>query len=182
MKKYVLTGGPSIGKTTLIEILVSMGYSIVPEAARMVIEQERVKKSEALPWKNVKLFQEKVADQQIKLEEVAEGNFVFMDRSIIDGAGYCKLGNVETPKIIGEVARNRYDKIFVLNPLPNFENDGIRFEDVEMAKKVHQYIIDAYINFGYEPIFVPVLPPKERVEYILEKIAQNYHGFPSSRE
>ena len=170
MKKYVLTGGPSIGKTTLIEILASMGYKVIPEAARIVAEEERLKNSEILPWKNVKLFQEKVAELQIKLEEETSAEFVFMDRSIIDGYGYSKFAETETPSLINETARNRYDKIFVLDPLPHFEKDGLRFEDAETAKKIHQLIIEGYIHFGYEQIFVPVLSPKERVEYILKRI------------
>ena len=175
MKKYVLTGGPSIGKTTLIEILASTGHSIVPESARMIIEEERVKDSDILPWKNIEKFQERVAEKQIELEnDVDESEkTIFLDRSIVDGTGYCKLGNIETPKIIDEIARNRYDKIFVLDPLLHFENDGLRFEDIEQAKNVHQHIIDAYKYYGYELIFVPVLPPNERVGYILERIEQD---------
>ncbi len=170
MKKYILTGGPSIGKTTAIEILASMGYRIVPETARMIIEEERIKDSDVLPWKNVEKFQEKVAQLQLKLEESATGDFVFMDRSIIDGYGYCKLANIEPPALIEEIARERYDKIFLLDPLKKLEDDGLRFENEDQAKTVHQLIINAYKHFGYDLISVPVLPPQERVEYILDRI------------
>jgi len=170
MKKYVLTGGPGIGKTTAIEILASMGYHVAPEIARMVIEEQKIKDSDVLPWKDLSKFQEKVAEEQLKMENTILADIVFMDRSIIDGHGYSKLANVESPILIGKVAKNRYDKIFVLDPLPHFENDGLRFENPEEALIVHQAIIDAYKHFGYEPIFVPVLPPQERVEYILGMI------------
>ncbi len=51
MKKYVLTGGPSVGKITVIEILAKRGYKILPEVARMIIEEERIKGTDILPWK-----------------------------------------------------------------------------------------------------------------------------------
>ena len=63
MKKYVITGGPGIGKTTVIEILSSRGYEIVPEAARIIIEEEQINDSDALPWKNLKKFQNLVAQK-----------------------------------------------------------------------------------------------------------------------
>lgn len=170
MKKYVLTGGPGVGKTTVIKILASMGYEIVPEAARIIIEVEKIKDSDVLPWKNLQKFQEKVAELQIKTEKMISGEIIFQDRSIIDGMAYCKLGNVIPPEIIEIVARGRYDKIFVLNSLTNCEQDGTRRESFEEAKYVHLAIIEVYKSFGYEPIFVPVLPPRERVEFILNNL------------
>ena len=61
MKAHVITGGPGVGKTTVVEILARRGYAIVPEAARMIIEEERLKDSDVLPWKNLSLFQIEVA-------------------------------------------------------------------------------------------------------------------------
>ena len=37
---YVITGAPSSGKTTLLGHLASLGYEIVPEAARAFIDEE----------------------------------------------------------------------------------------------------------------------------------------------
>ena len=40
MKRYVLTGGPCSGKTTVLNILAKCGYPVVPELAREMIEKE----------------------------------------------------------------------------------------------------------------------------------------------
>lgn len=53
MKKYVITGGPGIGKTTVIELLASRGYVIVLEVARLITEEEKSKGSDILPWLNL---------------------------------------------------------------------------------------------------------------------------------
>ena len=36
---YVITGGPSTGKTTLLEELAKRGYKTIPEVARVVIDE-----------------------------------------------------------------------------------------------------------------------------------------------
>jgi predicted ATPase len=170
MKKYVLTGGPSVGKTTVIEILASRGYTVVPEAARQIIQEERQKGSDILPSKNLKRFQECVAERQLLDEEKATGDIVFLDRSLIDGYAYCVLGNVSVPAIVSENGRGRYDTIFFLESLGAYIEDGIRSRTLEDATKIHLKIKEVYSEFGYHPISVPVLPPEERVDFILKKI------------
>jgi predicted ATPase len=170
MKKYVITGGPGIGKTTVIEILASMGYKIVPESARKIIEEEKLKNSDILPWKNLEKFQEQVAKRQLENEAKANGEVIFLDRGLIDGYGYCVRAKVKRPNLIDDSASERYDKIFVLEPLDTYKLDKTRYEEKGEAKKIHEAIIAAYGHFYYKPIFVPVLSPQERVDFILRKI------------
>lgn len=170
MKKYVITGGPGIGKTTIIELLASKGYVVIPEVARLITAEEKLKDSNIIPWKNLEKYQEKVAERQLKLEAQVSADIIFLDRGLIDGYGYCKLNNVIVPKPIMENGKKRYEKVFVLEPLPAYKNDETRFEDREEAKKIHQAIIDAYKEFGYQIISIPVLPPEERVDFILKNI------------
>ena len=170
MQKIVITGGPSIGKTTVIEILAARGYSTVPEAARIVIEEETIKGTDSLPWGNRAKFQELVFKKQLTLEAEASRETVFIDRGILDGVAYCKYANVPVPPAMYTLEKNRYDKIFILNSLGIYEEDGIRSRTLEDAEKLHQLIEEVYEEFGYQPIAVPVLPPEERVNFILEKI------------
>ncbi len=170
MKKYVITGGPGIGKTTTIELLASRGYSIIPEAARIIIEEEELKKSDILPWKNVQKFQERVTQKQLELEEAAHGDIIFLDRGIIDGYGYCKVGGVQIPDSILHNSRDRYEKVFLLNRLPDYKTDKARLEKEGLASKIHDAVADAYKEFGYDLILVPALPPEERMNFILKNI------------
>ncbi|RLI44817.1 hypothetical protein DRO69_06575, partial [Candidatus Bathyarchaeota archaeon] len=39
-RKCVITGGPGSGKTTLVNKLSSLGFKVIPEAARLVVERE----------------------------------------------------------------------------------------------------------------------------------------------
>lgn len=167
VRKYVLTGGPGIGKTTMIELLATRGHQVLPEAARMVIEVEQGKDGGVLPWTDLEGFQYKVADLQLELEDGIQSREAFLDRGIIDGFGYSTLGGVKAPEIIHELGKNRYEKIFILDPLPTYENDSARKENRDEALRIHGAIENAYKHFGYDPISVPVLPPEERVLFIL---------------
>lgn len=169
--KHVITGGPGMGKSTVVELLAELGYHTVPEAARYVIEREQRLGTTSLPWLNLSSFQRLVMDRQLEMEAVLpNGITAFLDRGLIDGFGYCAKGGIEAPFRMTELSQGRYDKIFLLDPLPDYEKDEVRVEDVEDAKLIHRAISEAYRLFGHELIKVPVLPPDERVEYILARI------------
>lgn len=171
MKRYVITGGPSVGKTTVISILSSRNYVVVPESARIIAEQETKKKSGILPGKNVGHFQEKVALKQIELEKNIRGNdIVFLDRGLIDGYAYSVHHKTRIPEIIEMMSGNRYEKIFLLEPLETYVTDDIRLEDKSIALKLQEEIRKAYIRAGYEIISVPPLSPEARVDFILNNI------------
>ncbi|MES2203371.1 MAG: ATP-binding protein [Patescibacteria group bacterium] len=171
MQKIVITGGPSIGKTTLVEILASRGYAVVPEAARIIIEEEKLKVSGVLPTGEFAKFQELVFKRQLELEAGASGDVVFFDRGIVDGIGYCKCYGLPLPEGLDAAAKtNRYDKVFILDPVGKYEADGVRFSGAEKDKDVHPFIEAAYREYGYYPTVVPALTPDDRVDFILANI------------
>lgn len=53
---YVLTGGPGVGKTTLLEELERRNYEIVPEIARELIKEQQKTNGQVLPWKDKELY------------------------------------------------------------------------------------------------------------------------------
>ncbi len=171
MCRYVLTGGPCAGKTTTLKVLALRGYGILTETAREIIEKEVAKGSDVLPWKNQKKFQEAVAWKQLWKEFFVDNDIpIFLDRGLNDGYGYSVLEKVTVPKIITWFGKNRYDKIFLLDPLPFYELDNSRTENQSFAYAVHEEIRKAYIRFGYDIIIVPVLPTEERANFIIERL------------
>lgn len=172
-KKYVLTGGPGVGKSAVMDILVARGYSIIPETARIVIEEEQAKNSDILPWKDLLRFQEVVVRRQLEAEMKIGEQKVFLDRGIVDGYAYCKQGNVPAPKNLTDNARDRYDAVFLLAPLAHYENDHVRKEDKEFQAVIHAMIEEAYREFGYDVIHVPALHIHERAEFILKAIGED---------
>lgn len=166
--KFVITGGPGVGKTTTIVELLNRGHLVVPESARSVISEQLP--NGILPWTDLHNFQLKVFERQISLESRISG-FAFCDRGVCDSIAYCNAGNIKVPSVIADYsARNRYAGVFVLDRLPVYETDSVRREDVQLAEKLHHLLIDAYKSLGYEIIRVPVLPPAGRVDFILNEV------------
>jgi predicted ATPase len=62
-----------------------------------------------------------------------------------------------------------YKKIFILDPLP-LTNDYARTEDEAAQKKIHELIVEVYTSLGFPVVHVPILPPEERVEFILKNL------------
>jgi predicted ATPase len=170
-RKVVLTGGPGIGKTTVLNVLNRcMGYQIIPEAARMVIEEQQAKNSDCLPWKNLEKFNNELVTTQLSLEKKVGDELAFLDRGLVDNDAYCTLGNVKTHKEIVRNGRGRYEAVFILDPLSTYQNDSARTESREEALRVHKAIYDSYKKYGYSPVRVPVMKPKDRAEFILRHL------------
>lgn len=171
-KPFVITGGPGVGKTTVIEILRKSGYRVVDETAREIIEREMAKESDVLPWKNLQEFQVQVFKRQSEKESGILNSLepVFLDRSIIDGYAYCVLGKVTPSPEIVHLSPGRYAKVFLLERLPGYITDESRVEDLQGAKDIHAEILKVYSDFGYEVVHVPILEPEARVDFILKHL------------
>lgn len=173
MPKIIVTGAPGSGKTTLLEAIAARGFTVMPEVARLVIQQESRVNSEVLPWKNRELFQNRVAELQYDLEqEQDDKSIIFYDRSLIDGIAYFKLGNIAVPENLNTKCRaTAYAKVFLTERLPNYTNDAQRFENETEALKIEELLVHTYCkDFGIRLERIPSLQIEERVEFVLSRI------------
>ena len=168
VKKYVLTGGPCTGKSTTLQSLGKDKYQIVPEVARIIIDDEQLKKGKCLPWIDREKFQEAVLKKQLELEEkLKDKPEAFLDRGIPDGIAYYKLDKLTPPKFLIDSAKSqRYDGVFLLRELPQYEKDLARKEDIKIALKIQKLIKETYKEMGYHVIEVPSSSVEERKEFI----------------
>lgn len=167
MPIYVITGGPGVGKSTAISEIEKLGYMVLKEVVRELIEKGQ--ETGIDPRSMGKLFQKIALEKQIENEESLEGGVIFQDRGIPDYILYSRYRGFDPGEKINEMCRNRYHKIFVLVPLPEYKRDKVRIEDEETAKRIHEETKQIYKEFGYELIEVPILPPRERALFIIEK-------------
>ena len=68
LRKYVLTGGTSVGKTTVIDLLAKLGHPTFPEFSRIIINRELKKEDGILPWTKPAIFQDIYAKEQVQEE------------------------------------------------------------------------------------------------------------------
>lgn len=168
MLRIVITGGPATGKTTLINALHDKGYAIIPEAARIVINQQLKLKSEALPWRDVSAFSKLVLKTQVNDYYEAGADIVFLDRGIPDVMAYMEHGEQVFFEGLEEHANNlQYDFVFFLPPWEEiFENDEARKETFEEALKISAALNRNYKKLNYQLIEVPKKTVEERIKYI----------------
>ena len=58
--KYIITGAPGTGKTSIINELLREDTSVLKENSREIIENELKNNGDILPWKNQMAFENKV--------------------------------------------------------------------------------------------------------------------------
>jgi len=178
---YVITGGPGVGKTTLLEELKRRNYEIVPEVARELIKEQQKHNGKALPWENKNLYKEIMFDRSISSFEeidkkVNKENPIFFDRGFLDSICYAELIESEINDRMNSYAENlRYNKnVFMLPPWQEiYETDDERKQDWKEAVLTFKKMSETYKNYGYRIIEVPKESVRERADFVLEFIEQN---------
>ena len=168
---FVLTGGPGVGKTALLEHLASAGYATVREAARDVIHEQLLLGSDVLPWRDQPAFQRRVLKVQLEREGSVAGQVAFADRGIPDGIAYLRAHGLGVFTELLEKARERYGGVFLVEPVGEYHGDGERREGPEAALALHETLEATYRGLGYEPVRVPPMPVAERSAFVVERIS-----------
>ena len=169
---YVITGGPSSGKTTTVNLLKARGYKTTIEHARHYIDTQKIiGKTVEETRQNQLVFQLGVLNMQIAQERaLSPDENVFLDRAIPDALAYYRFLKLpEDEKLQKAIRQASYKKVFILDPLPLVQ-DYARTEDEAAQKDIHRLITEVYESLSYPVIHVPVLPPEERADFILKNI------------
>ncbi|MBO9731555.1 MAG: AAA family ATPase [Chitinophaga sp.] len=178
MKKdnlFVITGGPGMGKTTVITALQESGYTCVPESGRDIIQQQVASGGEALPWRNREAFAARMFEQALRDFQAQSGQMppVFFDRGIADTIGYLTLCGLPVPALMSEAARQyRFNnRVFFTPPWPAiYEQDNERKQSFEEAVRTYEQLLRTYEELGYEVVILPKVSVAERVQFILSVI------------
>ncbi len=175
MKKYVITGPPSSGKTTLVGIISQFGYDVIPESAEQIIDGQLKQGGDMVPWNAARRqeFQAALIRRQIEVEIAIKGEgLYFLDRAIPDNMAYNLYdGNTPSDYLLKSSRNGGYDCIFFLEQLPFYEQTKFRMETSQEAKRLSFLLSDVYSSLGYEVVRVaPMGSAERRAEFIMDII------------
>lgn len=174
-KWFVVTGGPSSGKTSVLAELAKYGYKTIPEAARSVID-EAIANGQSVEELRAdeKNFQELVTQRKAEIEAVLDPNeTIFFDRGMHDTLAYLEAYDFEIEAWVKELLRSStYAQVFLLDPLPRYVDDYARTENADFTAKVHSLLLKAYEAYGMKPLSVKVASPSERAQCIIDIVKE----------
>lgn len=171
-EKIVLIGGPSTGKSSIIERLTRRKYQCMPEISREVTRRAKENGIDQLFLTDPLKFSELLLKGRISQFEAASAlnsKYVFIDRGIPDVTAYMDYFGQEYPESFSDANRKFiYDKIFILPIWDDiYTTDGERFEEIDLAKGLQTSLKDTYESLGYDLIEVPKTDINRRIDFIL---------------
>ncbi|GII66764.1 hypothetical protein Skr01_68490 [Sphaerisporangium krabiense] len=179
MKRYILTGTPGSGKTTILRRLATLGYATVEEAATAIIAAEQAH-GDAEPWTRPAFIEKIVALQRRRQEDsnATAASIQFFDRSpICTHALSTYVGHPIPPTLSSEIDRITRERIyaphvFFIRNLGFCEPTNARqitFEDSLTFEHLHE---QTYQAFGYNLIDIPAGLLPDRITTIRTAISR----------
>lgn len=197
MVSVLLTGGPSTGKTTVInsiqEYFGQLGYNVViiPEAATHAINSGIKPFGDnaltGITFQKIILKRQLVAEKTAKMaaSELGDNTIIIYDRGTLDGYAY--VSDEEWEYVLASEGVNKrellcnYDAVLYLEGCREFftkENNAARYEDgAEDALEKGRRVLKSYLTHDN----LMVIQPRERVEdkqHEVVSIIQNMLGCP----
>lgn len=174
MPRYILTGGPGAGKTSLLNELGRRGFTCSEEVSRKLIRREVAAFSSCLPWKDLSCFADRCLEQMLKeLDKHPSAGLTFFDRGIPDIIAYLRLAGKPVKREFLEAGfEPSYEKkVFILPPWKEiYTNDAERWQSADEAAFIYKSIVETYSGFTYSLVEVPRLCLEGRAEFISDHI------------
>lgn len=154
-KKVVLTGGPGVGKTSIIQYLEEHNYSIRREVFTELFAKAQIEGRFSEDFLHSQEIIHELTEAQIALETTPEKNLspnsvLFLDRSRIDIWGFAK--NMKIVPYLNDkinLENGEYHTVFVIEPIPPkfYDQNEVRRQTYAESLEHHRAIIERYQEF-----------------------------------
>ncbi|MEM8506902.1 MAG: AAA family ATPase [Bacteroidota bacterium] len=167
IKKYIITGAPGTGKTSLISVLAN-NYPCTHEVSRKVIVSEQKKGGKGMPWKDLNRFTELVYEASIAAL-IANPQALFTDRSMLDLIAYLKVeGKLIPPSLYHFPYHDKYEKNVFFAPTWRsiYQKDDQRPQRFEHCLELEKALIITYEEKGFDIVKLPRDTVPIRVNFV----------------
>lgn len=178
IRRFILTGAPGAGKTTIIDKLGQRGFDVVAEAATDVIASSQ-ERGIAEPWKQ-EPFIDAVVDLQCRRQIASAHSPVevqFHDRSVVCTYALARFLKRPVSRILtAELLRIEREKIFerrvfLIESLGFVAPTAARRISLDEALRFEAMHAAVYRQWGYEVVGIPPADIASRIETILRTVA-----------
>jgi len=171
--RFVITGGPGAGKTTILNALAERGYRYAAESARAIIRERLA--SGLSPRPPLEQFGHEILQRDIARyrETRVTDHPVFFDRGIVDALGILHQQHaISLEEAEAYVRSFPYNKVVLLMPAWEaiYRTDSERDQTFAEAIQVFEELRTWYARWGYETIEVPRTAIDQRVNFILHTV------------
>lgn len=171
--RFVVTGGPGGGKTTILNALAERGYCFVPESARKIIKERLA--AGLSPRPSPVSFAQEILNLDIEKyrDATAFDRAMFFDRGVLDALYMLDAeGTLTRDEIAQYVQKFPYNGVaFLLPPWKEiYGTDSERDQTFEQSVVVFEGMKRWYSQWGYETLEVPRGNINERMSFILKSI------------
>jgi predicted ATPase len=117
-------------------------------------------------------LQRGILEMQLSVEARLQPSEVFfLDGAVPGTLAWCRVYGLDPNQFLPDCFHHRYASVFLLAPL-QFRNDVERIPEMDaIAGYLDEWHTRDYTDLGYNVIRVPVLPPDERLAFVLERVA-----------
>lgn len=174
---FILTGAMGGGKSTIADVLRTMGLICIPDPARKILAEQRLISAEGVPEENSDLFTRLMLSRAVKNYIDNQKNVlqaVVFDRGIPDLIAYAELFGIDTQIYYAAAEQYRYNrKVFCFRAWEEiYTTDDERKMTLPQAHDFGERTCELYHALGYRLVEVPPEPVERRSLFIRKKVKE----------